>query len=124
MADNVTFQDDTPATPPDGTIAESKDVGSGVQRQVVAHGAAGSKTFSDPAPTSSASQIVAADVTRKSVFIQNVGSVDVYLGASGVTTSTGILLAAGASCTDRESTDAWYAVTASGTADLRVMVVD
>lgn len=35
MADNVTFQSATPATPPAGTIAESIDVGGGIQRQVI-----------------------------------------------------------------------------------------
>lgn len=84
----------------------------------------GSKTFTDPAPTSSASSIVAANSSRKSVTIHNAGSVTVYLGGtSGVTTSNGIPLGAGETLSDDSSTDAWYAITASGTADLRIVEV-
>lgn len=86
--------------------------------------AKGSKTFTDPAPTSSAASIVAANASRKSVTIHNAGSVTVYLGStSGVTTSNGVPLAPNATMSDEASTDAWYAITASGTGDLRIVEV-
>lgn len=123
MANDLTLQSSALATPPAGSIVETYDTGSG-HRQVVAGGAAGTKTFSDPAPTSSASQIVAASATRLCVIIENVGTVGVYLGStSGVTTSTGLFLDAGETLTDDVTVDAWFAITASGTADLRVCVV-
>lgn len=83
----------------------------------------GVTAFTDPAPTTSASVVLAANSSRVTAMIQNVGTVDVYLGPSGVTTSTGLLLEAGATLTDDLSTSAWYGITASGTADLRVCEV-
>lgn len=84
----------------------------------------GSKTFSDPAPTTTASEIVAANSSRKSVSIYNAGTQIVYLGlTSGVTASNGWPLVPSASLSDDVSTDAWYAITASGTGDLRIIEV-
>jgi hypothetical protein len=46
----------------------------------------------------------------------------VYIGpTSGVTAANGFRIAAGESFSDTESTSAWYAITASGTGDLRVL---
>lgn len=123
MADNVTTQTATLATIPTATEIETYDTADG-HRQIVATGGAGSKTFSDPAPTTTASEIVAANVSRLSVTIQNVGSVDVYLGKnSSVTASNGLLLSVDGELTDTTSTDAWWAIASSGTADLRICEV-
>lgn len=88
-------------------------------------GATGSKTMSDEAPTdASATEILAANTSRKSAVIYNNSSGIVYLGTSGVAATTGIPLAAGQSFTDTVSTDAWYARCASGvTGDLRIIEV-
>lgn len=84
----------------------------------------GSKTFTDPAPTTTAAEMVAANASRKSVSIYNAGSQIVYLGkTSGVTTTNGWPLVPSASLADDISTDAWYAITASGTGDLRIIEV-
>lgn len=134
MADNVDFQSTTPATPADTENVRAKDR-AGVKTQVVildrSNGTAtenlgltGSKTFADPAPTSTAASVLAANTSRKSCTIQNVGTVDVYLGKDNtVTTTNGLKLAAGDTLTDDVSTDAWWGITASGTADLRVLEV-
>jgi hypothetical protein len=53
----------------------------------------------------------------------NTGSVTVYLGKSGVTTAIGSPLAANASMSDDVSLDAWYGITGSSTADVRVVEV-
>jgi hypothetical protein len=82
----------------------------------------GTKTVTAIAPTGAADPVLAANTSRISALIQNVGSVNVYLGKDNtVTSSTGILLIAGASMEDTESTDAWWAIVASGTGDLRVI---
>ncbi len=83
----------------------------------------GATAFTDPAPDSSADLVLAANANRKSALIQNVGTVDVWLGPIGVTTATGILLEVGAAFIDDVSTSAWYGVTEAGTADLRVCEV-
>lgn len=122
MANDLTTTT-TVSTIPSGTVIETYDTGSG-HRQAITLGAAGTKTFTDPAPTTIAASIVAASATRFSVTIQNAGAVDCYLGKDNtVTASTGLLLAAGATLTDDSTVDAWWAITAAGTADLRILVV-
>lgn len=63
-----------------------------------------------------ATQIVAARAGRDTVIIEQTGAKDVYVGASDVTTSTGMLLpgVVGASIS-LETTDAVYGIVASGT---------
>jgi hypothetical protein len=123
MADNVTTQDAALSTVPDGTEIETYDTGDG-HRQIVATGGGGSKTFTTAAPTGTAASVVAANADRLSVTIQNVGEVAVYLGStSGVTTSNGVELDPGDVLDDSSSVDAWWAITAAGTADLRIVEV-
>lgn len=121
MTDNVTTSTSISSVP-SGTEIETYDTGDG-HRQIVTVGGGGSKTFSDPAPTTSAASIVAANPDRLSLMIHNAGAVVVYLGPSGVTTSSGVPLGVGATLTDTTSVDAWYAITASGTGDLRIIEV-
>lgn len=83
----------------------------------------GTKTFTAPAPTTTAGSIVAAS-TRKQASIFNNGSVTVYLGKDNtVTAANGYPLPAGASLDDDKTTDAWWGITASGAGDLRVLVI-
>lgn len=87
-------------------------------------GSHGTKTFSAPAPTTSAAVLLAAAATRKCAVIHNAGAVTVYLGKdSGLTTANGLPLAGGATLVDDCSVDAWWARTASGTGDLRIYEV-
>ena len=67
--------------------------------------------------TTTAAQLVASRTGRRTVTVENTGTTPVYLGGSGVTSTTGFLLpgVAGASLTMSFS-GALYAVTASGTA--------
>jgi hypothetical protein len=127
MADNI---DVTPGT---GATVRTIDR-SGVETQVVAIdksggatanvGLTGSKTFSDPAPTTTAASVLAANTSRKVAVIRNVGTVAVYLGvSSGVTTSNGLPLEPGDTLVDEHSVDVWWGITASGTGDLRIYEV-
>ena len=55
------------------------------------------------------------------VMIQNLSGVDVFLGDSGVTTSTGYKLADGSSISyDLLTADSVYGIVATGTASVRV----
>lgn len=63
-----------------------------------------------------------AGAWKARTFVNN-GSVTVYMGKSGVTSSSGIPLAANASMSDDVSLDAWYGITGSSTADVRVLEV-
>lgn len=103
--------------------AETYDTGSG-HRQIVSHGASGSKTFTDPAPTTTAASVLGANATRKVASLYNAGTQTVYLGKDNtVTTSNGFPLVPGGNMVDDASTDAWWAITASGTGDLRIIEV-
>lgn len=71
--------------------------------------------------TNVATQIVAADVLRQGLTIQNQGAVSVYIGGATVTAAgatRGILLAAGASMAIENTTGAIYGITAAGAADI------
>src|SRR5690348_3684526 len=71
-----------------------------------------------------ATLILAANANRYSANIVNNGSQTVYLGKDNtVTTANGFPLAAGEELEDRETTDAWYGIVASGTADVRPVEV-
>lgn len=61
-----------------------------------------------------------ADTTRQSVTIQNLGSADVYIGPTGVTTSSGIKLASNGSLTLDKQTAAVYGISGSAGQDVRV----
>ncbi len=71
--------------------------------------------------TTSATLIKAADASRKSVTVQNVGSADVFLGGSGVATGDGYKLAAGSAFTFSGTSAAIYGIVASGTCDVHVI---
>lgn len=61
-----------------------------------------------------------------SIQIQNVSSVDVYIGAEGLTSSSyGCKVAPGAACSLESLTpnDEVYALSSSGTADVAVLIV-
>lgn len=103
-------------------VAETYDTGSG-HRQIVSVGGSGTTAFSDPTCDTTADLVLAANAERKSATIQNAGTVTVYLGPSGVSTTSGLVLEPGAVMVDNRSTSAWYGITASGTADLRVCEV-
>ena len=121
MTDNVTIDN--------GDLtdfeSESYDTGDG-QRQIVALGAAGTKTFSvatfdDTTPE----EVVAASATRQAVTIANYSGGRVFLGnSSGVTSLNGFPLEDGAVLSDPSSVDAWWAVADTDVdGDLRIVVV-
>lgn len=62
---------------------------------------------------------------RHTLVLTNRGTVDVYLGDSEVTASTGWLLSPGTSLTlDLPTTSPMYGITASGTATVHVLGVE
>ena len=69
----------------------------------------------------SADQLIALNTSRRTVMIRNIGSVDSYLGQAAVTTSTGFLLRPGETFIDEWTTQAWFGVTASGTATFSIL---
>ena len=83
----------------------------------------GTPTFTAAAPTTSATLLLAANTSRKSALLYNNGSQVVYLGGSGVTTSTGQPVPPGGAIADGAGAGAWYGITATGTGDIRVTEV-
>jgi hypothetical protein len=87
----------------------------------------GLRTQTAPSVTSgAATQIAAKNPSRKSITIQNQGSVTIFLGASNVSATgatTGYALFAGLTLTDTASTDEWWAISASTTTTLSVIEV-
>ncbi len=71
--------------------------------------------------TTSATLLAAADSARQSALIQNNGGADIYIGGSGVTTSSGIKVEAGSSLTLDKTTAAIYGIAASGSQNARVL---
>lgn len=65
--------------------------------------------------------LAAASTGRKELRIQNLGTVDVYIGETGVTTATGIKLAPGQThFEDTAPEAAWYAISGTAGQDVRV----
>lgn len=60
--------------------------------------------------TGTAASILAADTTRKAAIVQNVGSANIRVGASGVTATTGVRLAPGDTLTLGAVTSAIFAI--------------
>ena len=75
---------------------------------------ASSFTTGQVSVTTSATQIVASNSSRRSVIIRNQGGTDMYIGGSTVTTSNGLLLKASETITLDRNTAAIYGVVASG----------
>ena len=83
----------------------------------------GTRTHTTAAPGTTATLLLAANADRRSATLFNAGSATVFLGPVGVTTATGIPLAAGQPLVDAASTGAWYGVVATGAGDVRVVEV-
>ena len=103
----------------DGTQASSARIGGAVD---IKQGT--TLSASSVSVGSTATQLVAASSTRKSVRFQNLGTEAVYLGPSGVTTANGIKLDPGATwIEDNGAAAAWYAIAATGPVDVRVQEI-
>ena len=87
--------------------------------------ASGGGTNTSVNVSTSAVQLVAANTDRASLIIENAGTNTIYFGHSGVTTSTGISVAAGGKFTwgPGEDHTAIYAIAATGTNAVRVREV-
>lgn len=83
---------------------------------------AANAAFSQTALSTSATKIANARATRTGILIRNMDeSISVYVGPSGVTSTTGMLIQAGESL-PASWVGEWYAIAASGTP--RVSVID
>ena len=84
-----------------------------------------SAVFSAVSVSSTATDLVASDLAnRRKILVQNIGSKNIFIGNSGVTTSTGVMVPAGASAEfELGSQVNLHAITASGSSNVRVMEV-
>lgn len=83
----------------------------------------GTATRTNVTVTTSSAELVAPNNNRKSVMFQNQGSVTVFLGGSGVTTTgagRGYALFASSTFTDDATDKEWWAVAASDTAIVHI----
>jgi hypothetical protein len=73
--------------------------------------------------TTTAAQLTPSPLTgRTSMIVQNLGSKEIFIGSSSVTSSNGVRIAAGANAELKYNDSvALYARTASGTADVRII---
>jgi hypothetical protein len=69
--------------------------------------------------TTSETTIRAANAARASLLVQNLGSVEIYIGKTGVTTANGIKIAAGDSFGNIQFTGGVVGRAISGTCDVR-----
>ena len=92
-----------------------------------AFGTKGTKTIAQATVGTSAVQLAAASTSRKNVVIVNAGTATIYLGKDNTVTATGatggIPLPAGATLTDENTTDAWWAISGTAGQDVRVLTV-
>ncbi len=63
--------------------------------------------------TAGGTVIKSANLSRRSIVIRNIGTVDMFIGASGLTTTTGFSVRAGESISLDRNTAAIYGITAS-----------
>jgi hypothetical protein len=99
----------------DGTLdGTSKAVISSAGLQVIERGT--TIASGNASVTTSAATVLAADATRRTAVLTNLGSDYVWIGDSGITANEGIRLAPGQTLTvDKAPTPAIYAVAQSGT---------
>ena len=74
--------------------------------------------------TTTPAQLIGANEKRYVLFIVNEGPSKVYLGSGSMTSGSGLPLPSGSIYPDYDSKDSWWAATASGTADVRLMEVE
>lgn len=75
--------------------------------------------------TTTSGTLLAANTNRKVATFYNLGPSTAYLkpASAGAVAATDYPLPAGAEKTDDNTTGAWYVITASGTADIRVQEI-
>lgn len=97
----------------------------GPSRELLTAGAKGTGTNTTASITTTSGPVLAANANRKVALIYNNGPATCYLrpGAAAATVAGGKPLPAGAEFVDENTTGAWQAITASGTADVRVTEV-
>ncbi len=86
----------------------------------------GHRTHTNIVATTTVGLLVAANGNRKTLLIQNFGSVTVFIGKEDVTASgptRGYALFQGQTFVDNASDQSWWAVTASSLADLHILEV-
>ena len=72
--------------------------------------------------TTTSALLIASLAGRKKLMIQNIGTKEIYIGPSGVTTSSGVRIAGGAGYEIEAGPDlVWHAVASVGSQDVRVL---
>lgn len=72
--------------------------------------------------TTTSALLIASLAGRKKLMIQNLGTKEIFIGPSGVTTSSGVRIAGGAGYEIEAGPDlVWHAVASVGTQDVRVL---
>lgn len=69
----------------------------------------------------SAAQIVLGRSSREALLVQNLGTADLYVGGSTVTTANGVKVAAGSAMGFSDFNGPLYGISASGTLDVRYL---
>jgi len=105
-----------------GTQSSASELNQNFERSYFQGGLQSSASYGNVTVGSSSTQIKASTSTRLSILIRNNSNEALYVGASGVTTSTGKEVAVGKSIYIQD-TEAIYGVTASGSADIRYIEV-
>lgn len=90
MANNATFNRNNNATVPDGTVVETVDQGSGVQRQVVKIGPSSTGTQANVAASASDVTILAANTSRYGASVFNDSTATLYLLLSNAVSSSSV----------------------------------
>jgi hypothetical protein len=115
MADNLAI---TPGSGATLGTDETTISGTAVHVQRVSTGAAPSLSVGNAACTTAATSILAANVERKGFVVKAIDGT-VFLGGSGVTTSTGFRLDIGESFASSAFIGAVHGITSSGTVNVR-----
>ncbi len=84
----------------------------------------GIKSVKNVSVTTEATRLLDANPGRRAVRIFNNGSAAIFVGPTDqVTKATGFPIPNGTGIIDEHSADAWYAIIAADTADVRVMEI-
>ena len=97
MANDVTYQSATLATPPSGTVIATQDLGAGRQIQCVLVGGAGTVTNANVSASAASTTLLAANAARVGATIWNDSAAYLYvkMGTTAATTDAVVKMSPG-----------------------------
>jgi hypothetical protein len=97
MANDVTYQSSTLATPPSGTVVATQDLGSGRQIQMVLVGGAGTVTNANVASSASSVTLLSANAARLGATLWNDSNASCFvkMGTTAVATDAVVKMGPG-----------------------------